>query len=78
MSREDGELRLWAPMTPGEQRFWHLLERRVTLVRAKTQRKQSLADLGSGQSDVDALLAQRDQMLVKMDRALKSEAKGLG
>ena len=78
MSREDGELRLWAPKTPGEQRFWHLLERRAALVRARTQRKQSLTDLGSVQSDVDALSAQCDQTVVKMGRALKSEAKALG
>jgi len=65
-------------MTPGEQRFWHLLKRRATLVRARTQLKQSLTDLGSVQSDVYALLAQCNQTIVKMERALKSEAKALG
>jgi len=24
LSREDGEIRRWAPMTQAEQRFWHL------------------------------------------------------
>lgn len=78
MSREEGEIRLWAPMTPGEQRLRHLLKRRATLVRAKTQPKQSLTDLGSVQSDVDALLAQCRQTIVTMERALKAEAEALG
>jgi transposase len=78
LSREDGELRLWAPMTQAEQRFWHLLKRRATLVRASTQLKQSLTDLGSVQSDVDVLLAQCKHTIRKMEGALKAEAKGLG
>ena len=78
LSREDGELRLWAPMTPGEQRFWRLLKRRATLVRARTQLQQSLTDLGPLQDDVDALLTQCHQTIRKMERALKAEAKQLG
>lgn len=78
LSREDGELRLWAPMTQVEQRFWHLLKRRAALVRARTQLKQSLTDLGSVQSDVDELLAQCSQTIRKMERALTAEAKRMG
>ena len=78
LSREDGEIRRWAPMTQAEQRFWHLLKRRATLVRARTQLKQSLTDLGSLQDDVDALLTQCHQTIRKMERALTAEAKRLG
>ena len=78
VSREEGEIRLWAPMTPGEQRFWHLLKRRAALVRARTQLKQGLTDLGSVQSDVDELLAQCSQTIRKMEWALTAEAKRMG
>ena len=78
LSREDGEIRRWAPMTQAEQRFWHLLKRRATPVRARTQLKQSLTDLGSLQDDVDALLTQCHQTIRKIERALKAEAKQLG
>ncbi len=78
LSREECELRLWVPMTQGEQRFWHMLRRRATLVRARTQLMQSLTDLGALQSDVDALLAQCKQTIRKMERALRAQAKQLG
>jgi len=78
LSREDGEIRRWAPMTQAEQRFWRLLKRRATWVRARTQLQQSLTDLGSVQSDVDTLLAQCHQTIRKRERALKAEAKRLG
>ncbi|MDH3379615.1 MAG: transposase, partial [Gammaproteobacteria bacterium] len=78
LSREDGEIRRWAPMTQAEQRFWHLLKRRATLVRARTQLQQSLTDLGPVQSNVDTLLAQCHQTIRKMERALTAEAKRLG
>ena len=45
LSREDGEIRRWVPITQAEQRFWRLLKRRATLVRARTQLQQSLTDL---------------------------------
>ena len=37
LAREAGELRPWRPLPQGEQRFWQLLKRRATLVRAKVQ-----------------------------------------
>ena len=58
--------------------FWHLLKRRATLVRVRTQLMQSLTDLGALQSDADALLAQCTQTICKMECALRAEAKQLG
>jgi transposase len=50
----------------------------ATLVRARTQLKQSLTDLGSLQKDVEALIARCDQSIRKMEHALRAEAKRLG
>ena len=78
LAREAVDLMTWAPLTPGQQRFWQLLRRRAALVRSKVQLKQSLTDLGNLQSDIDALVAHCEQTFRKMDRALLAEAKGLG
>lgn len=78
LAREEGDLRLWKPLTAGERRFWHLLKRRATLVSARTQLKQSLTDLDSLQKDVEALIACCDQTIRKMEHALRAEAKQIG
>ena len=78
LAKEKGELRPWRPLTAGEQRFWQLLKRRSTLVRSKVQLRQSLADMGSLQEDVDALVRHCVQMIGKLDRALLAQAKALG
>ena len=78
LEREANELRLWQPVTPDQQRFWRLLKRRATLVRAKVQLHHSLVDLDPLQGDVDALLNNLDQLINKIERALMAQAKCLG
>lgn len=78
LAREVGELRPWTPSTPGQQRFWQLLKRRSTLVRAKVQLRQSLTDMGTLQDEVDSLLRHCVRMIAKVDRALLAQAKELG
>lgn len=78
LAREDRDIRQWVPLTQDQQWFWRLLRRRATLVRSRTQLKQSLTNLGSLQDDVDALLAQCTEMVRKMDRALIEQAERLG
>ncbi len=78
LAREAGDLKAWAPLTPGQQRFWHLLRRRATLVRSRVQLRASLTDMGSLQVEVDALLGHCEQTIRTMDRALMAEAKHLG
>lgn len=78
LAREAGELRPWRPLPQGEQRFWQLLKRRATLVRAKVQLRQSLIDMGTLQDEVDSLLRHCVRMIAKVDRALLAQAKELG
>ena len=78
LSREGDQLRPWQPMIQAEQRFWRILKRRATVVRAKTQLKQSLTDLGSIQSDVDALLAQCRQTTPQDGTAIESRGQTVG
>lgn len=78
LAREAGELRPWRPLPQGEQRFWQLLKRRATLVRAKVQLRQSLIDMGTLQDEVDSLLRHCVRMIAKVDRALLAQAQELG
>lgn len=78
LAREAGELRPWTPLSQGQQRFWRLLKRRATLVRAKVQLRQSLTDMGTLQDEVDSLLRHCVRMIAKLDRALLAQAKELG
>jgi transposase len=78
LAREVSELRPWTPLTQGQQRFWQLLKRRSTLVRAKVQSRQSLSDMGTLQDEVDSLLRHCVRMIAKLDRALLTQAKELG
>jgi transposase len=78
LAREVSELRPWTPLTQGQQRFWQLLKRRSTLVRAKVQLRQSLTDMGTLQDEVDSLLRHCVRMIAKLDRALLARAKELG
>jgi transposase len=78
LAREAGELRPWRPLPQGQQRFWQLLKRRATLVRAKVQLRQSLIDMGTLQDEVDSLLRHCVRMIAKVDRALLAQAKELG
>jgi len=78
LAREVGELRPWTPLTQGQQRFWQLLKRRATLVRAKVQLRQSLTDMDTLQEEVDSLLRHCVRMIAKVDRALLAQAKELG
>src|SRR5690606_13076192 len=70
--------RPWRPLPQGEQRFWQLLKRRATLVRAKVQLRQSLIDMGTLQDEVDSLLRHCVRMIAKVDRALLAQAQELG
>lgn len=78
LAREIGELRPWTPLPQGQQRFWRLLKRRSTLVRAKVQLRQSLTDMGTLQDEVDSLLRHCVRMITKIDRALLAQARELG
>jgi transposase len=78
LAREVGELRPWRPLPQGQQRFWRLLKRRSTLVRAKVQLRQSLTDMDTLQDEVDALLRHCVRMIANLDRALLTQAKELG
>jgi transposase len=78
LAREAGTLRAWAPLGGAQQRFWHLLKRRATLVRARVQLQQSLTDLGPLQAELDTLLAQHAHLIRQLDRALLAEATALG
>ena len=78
LAREVSELRPWNPLTRGQQRFWWLLKRRSTLVRAKVQLRQSLTDMGTLQDEVDSLLRHCVRMIATLDRALLAQAKELG
>jgi len=78
LEREQGELRPWTPLKPGEQRFWRLLKRRAALVRSKVQLHQSLGGLEVLQEEAKELIDHCEQMIRKLDRALLGEAKQLG
>lgn len=78
LAREAGTLRVWAPLSEGQQRFWHLLKRRATLVRTRVQLQQSLTDLGPLQAELDILLAQYTRLIRHLDRALLEAATQLG
>ena len=78
LAREGDDLAPWKPLSQGQQRFWRLLRRRATVVRARIQLQQSLAGLEALHSDVDALLERFKKLIRKMDRALLSEARRLG
>lgn len=78
LEREARELRPWTPLKPGEQRFWRLLKRRAALVRSKVQLHQSLGGLEVLQEEAEALVAQCEQMIRKLDRALLDAARELG
>ena len=78
LAREISDLRPWRPLPQGQQRFWQLLKRRATLVRAKVQLRQSLTDMDTLQDEVDSLLRHCVRMIAKVDRALLAQAKELG
>ena len=78
LAREQGTLRAWGPLSQGQQRFWHLLRRRATLVRSRVQLQQSLTDLGPLQSELDTLLAQYTRLIRHLERALVAVARQLG
>lgn len=78
LQREGQELRLWAPLRQGPQRFWRLLRRRATLVQTITRMKQSLTDLGALQTDVETLIKHAQTTIRKFDQALRTQAKALG
>ena len=69
---------MWTPPGEGQQRFWQLLRRRATLVRARVQLQQSLTDMGELQAELDALLAQYARLIRQLDRALLAAATTLG
>jgi transposase len=78
LAREGDDLAPWKPLSQGQQRFWRLLRRRATVVRARIQLQQSLSGLKTLNSDVDALLERFKTLIKKMERALLSEARKLG
>lgn len=78
LAREGDDLAPWKPLSQGQQRFWRLLRRRATVVRARIQLQQSLSGLKTLNSEVDALLERFKTLIRKMERALLSEAKELG
>lgn len=78
LAREGDDLPPWKPLSQGQQRFWRLLRRRATVVRARIQLQQSLSGLKTLNSEVDALLERFKTLIKKMERALLSEAKKLG
>jgi len=78
LAREGDDLAPWKPLSQGQQRFWRLLRRRATVVRARIQLQQSLSGLKTLNSEVDALLERFKTLIKKMERALLSEAKKLG
>ena len=55
LAREGDDLAPWKPLSQGQQRFWRLLRRRATVVRARIQLQQSLSGLKTLHSDVDGL-----------------------
>lgn len=78
LAREGDDLAPWKPLSQGQQRFWRLLRRRATVVRARIQLQQSLSGLKTLNSEVDALLERFKTLIKKMERVLLSEAKKLG
>jgi transposase len=78
LAREGDDLAPWKPLSQGQQRFWRLLRRRATVVRARIQLQQSLSGLKTLNSEVDALLERFKTLIKKMERALLSEARKLG
>ena len=78
LAREGDDLAPWKPLSQGQQRFWRLLRRRATVVRARIQLQQSLSGLKTLHSEVDELLERFKMLIKKMERALLSEAKKLG
>jgi transposase len=78
LMHEGATLRVWAPLSAAEQRFWQLLRRRATLVRTRVQLQQSLTGLESLQDELDTLLAQYARLIRRVDRALVAMARELG
>jgi len=78
LARECDDLRPWKPLSQGQQRFWRLLRRRATVVRARVQLRQSLQGLGALQGEVEELLNGCQALIRKMDRELLAQARELG
>ena len=76
--REGDDLRPWKPLSHGQQRFWRLLRRRATVVRARVQLRQSLQGLGALEEEVEELLGSCKALIRKMDRELQAQARELG
>jgi len=70
LAREGDDLAPWKPLSQGQQRFWRLLRRRATVVRARIQLQQFLSGLKTLNSEVDALLERFKTLIKKMERAL--------
>ena len=68
----------WQPRDPRQTRLWRLLKRRATLVHTSVRLRQSLADLGVLDDEVQALIRHCQQLVRRVDRELQAQAQSLG
>jgi transposase len=78
LANEGEQLTPFKPRTAAQQRLWRLLKRRATLVKTKTQLRQSLADVTELKRSIQALVRHIDRLLAQLDRRLKTLARSLG
>lgn len=78
VQQEHQQLRCWKPQDPRHTRLWQLLRRRATLVKTSVQLRQSLSDLDSLDSDAQALIGHCRQLIRRVEREMRTQARQLG
>lgn len=78
LHHERRQTRRWQPLDGRARRLWQLLKRRATLVKAKTQLRQSLRELEAEGEAVAALLEQFDTTISAFERRLEVMVRELG
>lgn len=78
LHHEGQQLRRWQPRDARAERLWQLLKRRATLVKTRTQLRQSLRDVEVAEVQIEALLVQFAATIRELERALHAEAIELG
>lgn len=78
LANEIAQLAPYQPRSAKQQRLWRLLKRRATLVKAKLQLQQSLADVVELEHAIADLVRQIDQLSRQLERELKALVRTLG
>ena len=78
VAHERAQLRPFVALSGRQREVWRVLKRRASLVKAKTQLRQSLCELGPLKGSTEALLRHIERLIAQFERRLRGLARELG